>query len=247
MLASRVVKTGLHTKPNAKLFAEFLEEFFSSLSAEVQKGVKAGDKELLIYQQSISAGSTGGDSITNRRKILASRLALRFPIFRPAVGGAQAAVGGLADALAATVAEIRNRIYSLNKSYSAKHGEDMFKATNESAKALATLETPATDKQKYGGLIDSLYFLIYEGSGACKRLGEPVPDFATDVKFLRTALRHDVDHGDEKEITKKMKRAGDTFLKYSTKRTPEECGEEDLLAAQRKLLARCLEMLKNLK
>ena len=67
-----------------------------------------------------------------------------------------------------------------------------------------------------------------------------------DVKFLRTALRHDVDHGDEKDIAKKMKRAGETFLKYSTKPTPEECSEEDFVAVQAKLLAQCLEMLKNL-
>ena len=247
MLAARVVRAGLQNKKNAKLFAQFLEEFFSSLSAEVQKGVKAGDKELLLYQQSISAGSTGGDSIKNRIDVLARRLALRFPLFRPIVGGVQAAVSTVANPLAITVGEIRTHVYRLNKSYSAKHGEDMFKATNETTKAFAGLEIPATDKQKYGDLLDSLYFLFYEGSGACKRLGDPVPDFAMDVKFLRTALRHDVDHGDEKDVAKKMKRAGKTFLKYSTKQTPEECGEEDLLSVQTKLLARCLGMLRSLR
>jgi hypothetical protein len=68
-----------------------------------------------------------------------------------------------------------------------------------------------------------------------------------DIKFLRTAIRHDMDHGDDKEIAKKMKRAGETFRKYSSKQTPDECGEEDLVATQSKLLARCSEMLKNLK
>lgn len=160
--------------------------------------------------------------------------------------GTQIAVRSMANPLTATAREIREQIYTLNKSYSAKHGGDLFKATNESTKALATLDTPATDKQKYGELIDSLYFLIYEGSGSCKRLGEPAPDFAMDVKFLRTALRHDVDHGNEEVIAKKMKRAGETFLKYSTKQTPEECSEEDFVVVQGKLLAHCLEMLKNL-
>jgi hypothetical protein len=157
--------------------------------------------------------------------------------------GAQIDVPGMANLLAITAGEIRNRIYTLNKSYSAKHGVDLFKATNESVNALTTLDAPATDKQKYGELIDSLYILIYEGSGSCNRLGKPVPDFAMDVKFLRTALRHDVDHGDEDGIAKKMKRAGETFLKYSTKQTPEECGKEDFLAVQTKLLACCMEML----
>lgn len=247
MLAARVVRAGIHRKENAKLFATFLENFFSALSAEVQKGVKAGDRELLSYQQSISAGSTGGDSINNRIGILARRLALKFPVFAPVAGGVHRAVGGMTNPLTAAGKEIRDLIYKVNKTYSAKHGEDLFKLTNESAKALALLDTPVTDKQKYGALIDSLYFLVYEGSGACKRLGEPPPEFSMDVKFLRTAIRHDIDHGKDREVAKKMKRAGATFRKYSSKQTPDECGEEELVAAQSKLLARCLEMLKNLK
>lgn len=68
-----------------------------------------------------------------------------------------------------------------------------------------------------------------------------------DVKFLRTALRHDVDHGDEKEIAKKLKRAGESFRKFAPKETPDECGEAELVSVQNKLLATCLEMLKSLK
>lgn len=247
MLAARAVKAGSATKQNACDFASFLEEFFAALSAEIQKGVKAGDKELLLYQQSISAGSTGGDSIKNRLEILARRLALRYPSFAGVAGGRHAAMGSMASPLTTTANEIRSHIYRANKVFSVRHGEDLFKTTNESTKALNALDSPATDKQKYGELIDGLYFLVYEGSGACKRLGDPAPEFAMDIKFLRTALRHDVDHGDEKEIAKKMKRAGETFLKYSSKRTPEECGEEDLVAVHAKLLSRCLEMLKTLK
>ncbi|MEO7797078.1 MAG: DUF262 domain-containing protein [Opitutaceae bacterium] len=247
MLASKVVKANLATKQNAGDFASFLAEFFSSLSAEVQKGVKAGDKELLLYQQSISAGSTGGDSIKHRLEILTRRLALRFPNFVAAAGGRHAAMGSMTNPLTVSASDIRTHYYRANKVYSARHGEDLFKVTNESTNALVALDSPATNKQKYGDLVDGLYFLIYEGSGACKRLGEPPPDFAMDIKFLRTALRHDVDHGDEKDIAKKMKRAGETFAKYSTKRTAEECGEEELLAVQARLLSRCLEMLKKLK
>lgn len=135
----------------------------------------------------------------------------------------------------------------MNKAYSARHGEDLFKATNETSNAMNVLHVAVTGRREYGELIDALYFLVYEGSGACKRLGDPPPEFAMDVKFLRTALRHDVDHGDEKDVAKKMKRAGKAFAKYSSKQTPEECGEEELVAAQVKLLAKCLEMLKSLK
>ncbi len=156
-------------------------------------------------------------------------------------------MGAMANPLAQTASEIRSHVYRVNKAYSARHGEDLFKATNESTNALSVLDTPAAEKQEYGQFIDALYVLVYEGSGACKRLGEPPPDFAMDIKFLRTALRHDVDHGDEKDIAKKLRRAGDTFAKYSAKRTPEECGEEDLIAVQMKLLSHFLEMLKKLK
>lgn len=159
---------------------------------------------------------------------------------------AQAAVSATAGVLTTTASEIRNHIYRLNKRYSAEYGEDMFKFTNESAKALSSLDSRATSKRDYGDLIDSLYFLIYEGSGACKRLCVPVPEFAMDIKFLRTALRHDVDHGNEKEIAAKMKRAGETFRKYAPRQTPEECGQEDFIALQSKLLLGCLEMLKKL-
>ena len=160
---------------------------------------------------------------------------------------ASTALGGTASVLTITAREMQNHIYRLNKRYSAKHGEDMFKFTNESAKALSNLDSPATSKPQYGDLIDSLYFLIYEGSGACKRLGVRVLEFAMDIKFLRTALRHDVDHGSEKEIAAKLKRAGETFRKYSARQAPEECGPEDFIALQSKLLVRCLEMLNNLK
>jgi hypothetical protein len=163
------------------------------------------------------------------------------------VGGAHAIAQSIANTLTATADEIRNLIYKLNKTYSAKHGEDLFKMTNETAKALASLDVPVTDKEKYGVLIDSLYFLIYEGSGSCKRLGDSPPDFSMDVKFLRTSLRHDVDHGDQKEITKKLKRAGEAFRKYAPKETPDECGETELVGVQSRLLATCLEMLKSLK
>ncbi len=87
MLAARVVRAGIATKQHASDFATFLAEFFSDLSTEIQKGVKAGDKELLLYQQSISAGSTGGDSITHRINILTRRLALRFPVLSAVAGG----------------------------------------------------------------------------------------------------------------------------------------------------------------
>lgn len=246
MLASDIVSAGLTTKENAKTFASFLRRFFSDLSTEVQKGVKANDPDLLLYQQSISAGSTGGDSIRSRINVLSRRLVLEHVEFAPILGGMAKLPSVMAEPLTALAEQIRVEIYKINKAYSTAHGEDMFKLTNESAKALSDLHKPITGKDAYGDFIDSLYFLVYEGSGSCTRLDSPPPDFAMDVKFLRTALRHDVDHGDEKEIAKKMKRAGEVFQKYSSRATPEECGEEDFLPVQFAVLRGALEMLKDL-
>jgi hypothetical protein len=85
--------------------------------------------------------------------------------------------------------------------------------------------------------IDAIYFLIYEGSGNCNRLPSPPPEFAMDVKFLRTGLRHDLDHGDKAEIVKKRIRKGNVFEKFSGKKTPNECGPEDFVATQLRILA----------
>ena len=67
-----------------------------------------------------------------------------------------------------------------------------------------------------------------------------------DVKFLRTHLRHDLDHGDEADATKKRKRAGAVFKKYTGKDALGECGPDELLAAQIRLLKGLKEMLENL-
>jgi len=109
--------------------------------------------------------------------------------------------------------------------------------TNASASALAKLAVAAKDVEQYGDLIDALYKIIYEGSGACKRLPPPPPEFAMEVKHLRTMLRHDVDHGDAAAASKKRKLAAKIFAKYSGKQTPGECGSDEFIAAQLRLLS----------
>jgi hypothetical protein len=58
-----------------------------------------------------------------------------------------------------------------------------------------------------------------------------------DVKFLRTGNRHDLDHGDAADVTKKRLRKGGVFEKYSGKKSQQECGPEDFLATQLRLLS----------
>jgi hypothetical protein len=243
MLAGRVYAQNLINDDSATDFRTFVERFFSELSSEVEKGVKAVDKELLRYQQAISSGSTGGDSIRTRINILTKRLATFSPRFAILLGTYHDATDEVTRNVAELAAGARDLIYGINRKYAASYGEDLFKMTTKSSQALTTIATPCRDLDQYGKFIDGLYFLIYEGSGACKRLPDPPPIFSMDIKFLRTAIRHDVDHGDLKDVRKKKKRAGETFEKFSGKKTPEECGPEELLATQVRILQNVLSFL----
>lgn len=237
MLAGRVYSQGLTADEDASTFRDFTQSFFSQLAVEVEKGVRAIDKELLRYQHAITSGSTGGDSVKTRIEILTKRLATFHPRFAKLLGAYQYAADETIKNIAETAALSRDSIYASNRKYSASHGEDLFKITTESSAGLTTLGEPCRDTTQYGKFVDALYFVVYEGSGSGKRLPTPIPEFVMDVKHLRTAIRHDVDHGTPEEIKKKKVRAAEIFEKYSGKKSPEECGPEEFLATQTRVLS----------
>jgi len=236
MLATRIVDQGLDRDTEAKEFGEFVERFFRDLSAEIEKGVNAADRELLAYQQAITSGSTGRDSIKARINILTRRLAAYSPRFSPLIGAYREVEEEAVRAISDLAAEARQRLIAANRKHSASSGEDLFKMTTDVTESIAKLSVPVRDKLGYGEFIDAMYFIVYEGSGSCKRLPEPVPEYAMDIKFLRTAIRHDQNHGNQREIARKLKRGGVIFQKYSGKKSPDECGPDDFLAAQLRLL-----------
>ncbi len=239
MLATRVVAHNLHKRSTDK-FGKFVNAFFSDLAAEVEKGSKSTRRELLDYQEAISYGVAAGDSIHCRLNILTQSLVTMYPELAPLLGEGKASKTATEKAVSGKGDSILKQLHRVNERYAATHGEDLFKMTNESIMALKNIASPAKDSESYGKLIDGLYFLIYEGSGSCKRLPTPVPEFAMDVKSLRTGLRHDLDHGDGDEVTKKRVRKGTVFEKFSGKKSPQECGPEDFLATQLRLLSECL-------
>jgi hypothetical protein len=247
MLAARVQAQGLISDTAAAAFRNFVQTFFSQLSAEVQKGVKAVDRELLRYQQAITSGSTGGDSIRARIAILTKRLATHSPLFSSLLSSYSEAEDAAALAINELQDVARALVYEVNRAHAAAHGDDLFKMTTKSSNAIHTLGLPSRDITAYGDFVDALYFLVYEGSGSCKRLGSPPPDFAMDVKFLRTDVRHDVDHGSEKDVAKKVTRNAAVFEKYSGKKTPEECGPDEFMSVQLKLMQALVQFLTDLK
>lgn len=109
---------------------------------------------------------------------------------------------------------IREILKQKNEEYARDHGEDLFKATNKTAAGLAALEQPARDYAGYQAAIDNLYFLFREASGT--RLGSKLPQSFVDVNDLRTAERHDVDHGKPGKVRGKRKKLGATFKRYFT-------------------------------
>lgn len=245
MLASKVVRYNLH-KGTATLFGDFIESFFSDLASEVEKGAKSKETELLKYQEAITYDSTGGTSLTNRINILSRRLVLKHPSFSSLLGGTAGETTATEKALTEYADVISDMIYTINKKYAANSGKDLFKMTTEAIKATKTLSVPCHNVEQYGEFIDSLYFLIYEGSGSCSRLPSPPPEFVMDVKFLRNILRHDEDHGNKREIEKKRKRNAEVFKKYSSKKTPAECGPQDFIATQLSVLSALKSFLENL-
>jgi len=240
-LASRVVAAGLDR--SEKSFGAFLEHFFSSLAVEVEKGLRAKDRELLDYQQAISFGSTGGESIRARSSILTKRLATFDGAFAPLLGTETGARTAAERDLREKSDQIRDLIATVNRRYAGANGEDLFKPTNETAAAINRLGIPCRDSSSLGELVDNLYFLVYEGSGSCKRLPSPLPDFAMDVKFLRTLFRHDVDHGPAADVAKKRVRNTEVLRRYSGKQSVGDLGPDEILATHSNLMDHCIAFL----
>src|ERR1035437_7117465 len=89
---------------------------FAQLAAEVEKGVKAVDRELLRYQNAITSGSTGGDSISTRIEILTKRLATYHPRFAKLLGAYHAATDEVTRNLSELAAASRDSINAVNRS-----------------------------------------------------------------------------------------------------------------------------------
>lgn len=245
MLGSRVASQNLDSD-TSEVFREFVESFFYRLSTEVEKGVKSKEKAFLRYQQAITSGSTGGDSIRERINILTTSLAQFSQKFSTLLGSYPEAGDEIVSDISDLATTARELILDINRRYSGQKGEDLFKMTTESTASFLKIAKPIRDIGQYGEFIDSLYFLIYEGTGNCKRLPSPPPEFSMDAKFLRAGIRHDVNHGEKKDIAKKKVRNAQVFEKYSGKKTPSECSSDDFLTIQVRILKELISFLEML-
>jgi len=245
-LVSQVQTSGQLRKIEKRL-GEFFEKFSRDLTAEVEKGQKATDKDLIEYQQAVNYGTADKESIERRRDILVKKLILFEPSLAPCFLKEGSAERSLEKQIRELVISCSELVYRHNEQYRSKHGEDLFKATNETTKGWKLLESTIRDEHPYGQFVDALYKIIYEGSGSGVRLGATLPSTVKDIIVLRTDLRHDIDHGKRSKIKAKERQLAETIKKYAGKPSIALLGKEDFLALQLSVLdglKNCLNTLK---
>lgn len=238
-----LMQRGMNPRQGSRLRI-FIEDFVRQLSKEVELGRSAKGMDLLQFQNTISSNIVSGTR--QRHEILLRRLLIAEPEFLQIIRQEDVENLKISTTISNHADDIRELVYEINTSYQGKHGEDLFKMTNNSSRALTLIGRPCHNLEEYGDFIDNLYFLVYEGSGNGSRLGTPFPDRAMDIKVLRTQVRHDVDHGDERDIRKKRRRAADTFKKYSGVSAPELVATSAFPVVQIRILQEVVQLLEEL-
>jgi hypothetical protein len=129
---------------------------------------------------------------------------------------------------------IATLVSTINSTYAAKNGQDLFKATNKTATALTRLGGAVESYDRYKDFVTDLYFLFRESAGS--RLDGRTPPSFVDVNDLRTDLQHDLDHGKARKVAAKRKKTGATFAKYAASRSPTTLAPERFSVFQAKIL-----------
>ena len=140
---------------------------------------------------------------------------------------------GLEDSLIVAITEkgktIADNVLTINK-LRLDTGEDRIFGLSETVVGgLLNLSTSVcSTEDQLGRIIDVLYFVFYENLKHIKILigqgdenkgdqmvrKENVYQCIFDVKTIRSDLRHDLDHGNQNEVKKKMKSVGDCYKEY---------------------------------
>jgi hypothetical protein len=230
-LVARLVATGKHKGKEGDL-RRFFENFVDELSRQVTLGQRATDLDYLEFQKTVNANVRRSAQIRN--EILLRKLLMFDPSFADVLGVSVVAESAIEKALSSMGSRIRDLIHTKNEEYARDKGEDLFKATNKTTNALATIGEPIRDYSEYRGWIDKLYFVFREGVG--NRLGDAWPTSFTDINILRTAEDHDVDHGQASKVASKRRKFGAVFQKYAGITTPETLAPEKFMIAQANIL-----------
>lgn len=219
------------TEGNEGRFRAFIDAFIDGLAKQVELGHAATDTDYLAFQRTVTANIK--DGARTRHQILLRKLFQFDPEFVEGFGSDVVAASGTDSAIKAAQIQIANLISTINTIYSAKHGKDLFKATNKTVTAQIELGIICKDSDAYGNLVENLYFLVWEGPKG--RLEDIPPSFKM-VNTLRTELQHDVDHGSAKDVKKKKKAAGTVFQSLAGIASPVAAPPERFPFVQLQLL-----------
>lgn len=253
-----LVSTLMERNPLNKMedtLGEFYVDFLERLATEVEKGPEATDAELLVYQSSVIQAADSKESIRKRHKILMKNLVKFHPQLRESVELEETEDVVIELEKLKELDRLRNSvvesIVSVNKIYSSKEGKDLFKATTEAMRSTVSLNVAVESKETFKRFVDSLYKLIYEGSGSLKRIPESLKegkDFVGfHIKHLRTDFFHDYEHGKPKDIEKKRELVKGVYEAYTGKTAVDSLDTEDYRSIQKKLLHEVIDFLKNVK
>lgn len=237
----KLVETG-SAKGLEKNVASFIKHFLTELAHQVELGQAATDYDYIRFQKSVNANVKAGPRI--RQEVLLRKAFMHDPALADAFDALVIATSGIGARVAELGEAIGTQIGNLNTAYAAKHGEDLFKATNKTAQALLNIGKPIRDLASYKTLIDDLYFLFRESLG--QRLKDRLPPSFVDVNTLRTDLQHDVDHGDKRKVAAKRKKIGTTFRGYAGAASPEVLEPSRFVLLQANVLSALILDLENL-
>ena len=241
-LAARLVRTGKHLGKE-KILYKFFAAFMEELSRQVTLGQEATDVDYIAFQKTVNSNVRRNAQIRN--EILLRKLFMFDSGFAGVLGATGIVESGMSAALSEAGKRIQELIGKKNEEYAREKGEDLFKPTNKTIKAFAELGKPVHNYTEYRDWMDNLYFIFRESIGT--RLDGMWPESFADVNHLRTAERHDVDHGEPSKVRSKRKKLGSVFQKYSGNTTPETLAPEEFEIVQARLLTAIEKDVKSLK
>jgi Protein of unknown function DUF262 len=230
-LASKIIEANQNPGCESRFLA-FCQHFGKELAQQIELGHKATDSDYLEFQRTISANIKAG--ARNRHEILLRKLLLFDPNFVEFLAPESVVASNMNADVTRLGESIGTLIEKINDRYSAQSGYDLFKATNKTAGAIRRLGEPVNDFASYKAFIDDLYFVFREGVG--QRLAGNEPGSFVDVNLLRTALQHDVEHGNPKEAAAKKRKLGETFKKYGGTGAPSGVAPEYFSVIQASIL-----------
>ena len=210
---------------------KFIDSFLDELARQVELGQEATDKDFIQFQTTVNANVKSGPQ--TRQNILLRKLLVHDSTFADLFGLESITGSGLDEEISRLGESIGLAVTSINHLYSAIHGRDLIKITNQTTEALLRLGDRISNLDGYRQFVDDLYFLLHEGPGS--RLHERPQSFQ-DIRILRLGLRHDLDHGRAGQAAKKRKNVGAVFSQYAGSPSPQTVAPERFPAIQGSIL-----------